>query len=83
MTNYTILNNENPYIQDSSLIVNPKDYFDLDINNDIINSTSSISSNTLNLDTEFIINNEIENINKDNEWFELLLYHNNIYIYIY
>jgi len=67
MTNYTILDNENPYIQDLSFIINPKNNFCFDISNDIIKSDSSIDSNILNLDTKFIINDDLENENKDNE----------------
>jgi len=66
MSNYYISNNENPYTEDISYIMNDNIDFDINLQNKDHIEESSISLNKLNLNSEFIIKNEEEivDINK-------------------
>jgi ATP-dependent DNA helicase Q4 len=73
MSNYYISNNENPYTEDISYIMNDNIDFDINLQNKDHIEESSISLNKLNLNSEFIIKNEEEIVDINKNLFELNL----------
>ncbi|ORX57724.1 ATP-dependent DNA helicase [Piromyces finnis] len=70
ISNHYILNNENPYIQDLSYIMNPTNIYDFDINNKY--NTDSKDSN-INLNAEFIENEKKNKLDCNDYIFQLNL----------
>jgi len=68
MTNYCILNNENPYTQDLSYIMNPKDFCDIDIYNKNDCNTKIFNIKSVNMESDFIVKDDINKLNYNNSY---------------
>ncbi|OUM68247.1 hypothetical protein PIROE2DRAFT_4127 [Piromyces sp. E2] len=68
MTNYCILNNENPYSQDLLYMMNSNDFFDIDLNKILNFNTKEYTVNTksINMESEFVVNDDIKKLNYNN-----------------